>query len=102
MPLERQRPSPCCTLSESSRLRHGRDARDTGGLAAFMAAPSQPPSLLRIGVDVGGTFTDLVAFDGQVLRVVKVPSTPPDFHRAVIEAVHRAAAGRDDIEVVHG
>jgi N-methylhydantoinase A len=49
---------------------------------------------LRIGVDVGGTFTDLVAFDGHSLRVVKIPSTPPDFHRAVIEAVRRATAER--------
>jgi N-methylhydantoinase A len=49
---------------------------------------TRPP--LRIGVDVGGTFTDLVAFDGSVLQVVKIPSTPPDFHLAVIEAVRRA------------
>ncbi|HEX8913059.1 MAG TPA: hydantoinase/oxoprolinase family protein [Humisphaera sp.] len=61
------------------------------------------PSTLRIGVDVGGTFTDLVAFDGSVLKVAKLPSTPPDFHRAVIDAVARAAAGHDGpVEVVHG
>src|SRR5829696_5388961 len=50
---------------------------------------------VRVGVDVGGTFTDLVAFDtaAGTLRIVKIPSTPPDFHLAVIEATHRAAAG---------
>jgi N-methylhydantoinase A len=49
-------------------------------------------STLRIGVDVGGTFTDLVAFDPDTgnLRVVKLASSPPDFHLAVMEAVARA------------
>src|SRR4051812_35851156 len=60
---------------------------------------------MRIGVDVGGTFTDLVSWDGQALRVVKVPSTPPDFHSGVIRAIQTARAGRDGEEafqVVHG
>ena len=62
---------------------------------------------LLVGVDVGGTFTDLVAFDpasGQ-LRVVKIPSTPPDFHHAVIEATQRIASSdgsQQDITLVHG
>ena len=33
----------------------------------------------RIGIDTGGTFTDLVAINGSDMRVAKVPSTPPDF-----------------------
>ncbi len=60
---------------------------------------------LRVGVDVGGTFTDLVAFDPASggLAVVKVPSTPPDFHRAVLDAVGRAAAAGGPVgAVVHG
>ena len=34
----------------------------------------------QIGVDVGGTFTDLLALDPErgVFRVAKVPSTPED------------------------
>lgn len=31
---------------------------------------------MRIGVEVGGTFTDLVAIDDKGIRVLKVPSTP--------------------------
>src|SRR5688500_11205145 len=57
---------------------------------------------LRIGVDVGGTFTDLVAFDGQTLRVVKIPSTPPHFERAVIDAVNRARGVASAVDIVHG
>src|SRR2546423_5697685 len=56
---------------------------------------------LLVGVDVGGTFTDLVAWDGEALRVVKIPSTPPDYHAAVIEAVGRVR-GESSAHVIHG
>src|SRR5687767_6056981 len=45
--------------------------------------------MVRIGVDVGGTFTDLVAWDGAHLHIIKIPSTPPEFQKAVIDAVAR-------------
>src|SRR6478672_8874693 len=59
---------------------------------------------LRIGVDVGGTFTDLVAWDGESLRVVKIPSTPPAFHEAVVDAIARVTreSHAQQIDVVHG
>src|SRR6185436_20155502 len=41
---------------------------------------------VRIGSDTGGTFTDLVAADGSI---VKVPSTPDDPGRAVAEGVEQ-------------
>src|SRR5689334_682818 len=69
-----------------------------------MPLPAGEQTRLRIGVDVGGTFTDLVAFDpatGQ-LRVVKIASTPPEFHRAVIEATARAVGNADAADLVHG
>src|SRR3954469_19424055 len=52
-----------------------------------MPAPHPPQTPLLIGVDVGGTFTDLVATDGQTLHVAKVPSTPPAFHQGVLAAL---------------
>jgi N-methylhydantoinase A len=47
------------------------------------------PGTLRIGIDVGGTFTDLVAAESWSGRVVtrKVASTPREPHRAVVEAI---------------
>src|SRR5689334_4147584 len=47
---------------------------------------------MRVGVDTGGTFTDLVAFDeatGEVL-VGKAPSTPSDPAQAVFAAFEAA------------
>lgn len=43
----------------------------------------------RLGVDVGGTFTDLCLFDDveHVLRTYKVPSTPDDFCRGIAEGI---------------
>jgi N-methylhydantoinase A/oxoprolinase/acetone carboxylase beta subunit len=58
----------------------------------------------RIGVDVGGTFTDVIhlASTGEV-QVRKVLSTPPEYDRAVIASVSDLARGNGDLgEIVHG
>jgi N-methylhydantoinase A len=57
------------------------------------AAPGAAGLTVRIGVDVGGTFTDLALLDerGRV-HAVKVPSAPDDPASAVLRAVERAAA----------
>jgi len=52
---------------------------------------------MRVGVDTGGTFTDVVGDDG---RVVKVPSTPADPSRAV--AAGMAALGHSVEALAHG
>ncbi|HEV7283568.1 MAG TPA: hydantoinase/oxoprolinase N-terminal domain-containing protein, partial [Kaistia sp.] len=50
----------------------------------------------RIGVDVGGTFTDLVLADATgAVRVFKVPSTPADPAQGVLDAIERAAERMD-------
>jgi N-methylhydantoinase A len=47
---------------------------------------------MRIGIDVGGTFTDLVAIDDRgVATLAKVPSTPADPSRGVLDGLARLA-----------
>lgn len=48
---------------------------------------SEPVVALKVGVDTGGTFTDVVASDG---RALKVPSTPADPSRAVASGLSAA------------
>ncbi len=57
--------------------------------------------MLRIGIDTGGTFTDVAVLDRGRLRIHKVPSTPDDPARAVLGGL---ADVRDDrpVDVVHG
>ncbi|MFP5069721.1 hydantoinase/oxoprolinase family protein [Pseudonocardia nantongensis] len=53
----------------------------------------------RVAIDVGGTFTDVCVFDEDAhdVRVTKVPSTPDDPMRAVLDGVAR---GRIDLRRV--
>jgi len=56
---------------------------------------------LRVGIDTGGTFTDLVILDeaGRATQF-KVPSTPDDPARALVEGVSRV--GGDITSIAHG
>ena len=58
---------------------------------------------LRIGIDTGGTFTDVVRLDRGRIVVHKLPSTPDDPGRAVLAGI--AAVRRtpnEAVDVVHG
>ncbi len=57
----------------------------------------------RIGIDTGGTFTDVVRWSRHGVRVHKVPSTPDDPARAVLAglAAVREHEG-EEVDVVHG
>jgi N-methylhydantoinase A/oxoprolinase/acetone carboxylase beta subunit len=60
----------------------------------------------RVGVDVGGTFTDVILHDADGrARVHKILSTPPSYDRAVVDSVARLTTNGDAAtvaEVVHG
>ena len=53
----------------------------------------------RVGVDIGGTFTDLVFARGDGgLDRLKVPSTPDDYSRAIAEGIASYLAGHSGTE----
>ncbi|WP_011581965.1 MULTISPECIES: hydantoinase/oxoprolinase family protein [Chelativorans] len=68
--------------------------------------------MLRIGIDIGGTFTDFAIWDGHAsgytgVEIFKVPSTPGNFHLGVIEGLklllERGRITADQsIMIVHG
>ena len=61
--------------------------------------------MITIGVDVGGTFTDLVVRDGRTgaLRSLKTPSTPEDLALGVMTAIRQASLRNIDIAgITHG
>ena len=58
---------------------------------------------MRVGIEVGGTFTDLVVMDAHGVRTAKVPSTPARPDEGAMHAIK--AAGLDPasiVELVHG
>jgi len=58
---------------------------------------------VRIGVDVGGTFTDIVLLtDDGAVRVHKLPSTPDDQSEAFVAGVAAIADGADVDSIAHG
>jgi N-methylhydantoinase A len=64
---------------------------------------------LRVATDVGGTFTDLVAFSTdpatghQEILTAKADTTPPDFERGVLDVLARSGVPIEDIRfLAHG
>jgi len=58
-----------------------------------------------VGVDVGGTFTDLVLFDteSESVKIAKVPSTPENQAFGVMQALESAGATMETLNtVIHG
>ena len=59
----------------------------------------------NVAVDIGGTFTDLLAFDEETGRILqaKCLSTPPDFATGVLDGVRKAMLDLTQVEsFVHG
>jgi len=55
-----------------------------------------------LGIDTGGTFTDLVVAEGGRVRVAKVPSTPADPGEAIVAGLERLGGVREGDRIVHG
>ena len=64
-------------------------------------ALTSPEKMLRIAIDTGGTFTDCVYLREGILHALKLPSTPKDPSRAVLNAVAQISAGQAT-DVRHG
>ncbi len=74
-----------------------------------MTQLTQSPRRIRIGIDTGGTFTDVVAFDQDsgALITTKTPSTPANPADGFINGMHKVldllgATGADVTAVCHG
>ena len=58
--------------------------------------------LLRLGIDTGGTFTDLVELGPDGLSVHKLRSTPDDPSRAILDGIQTMSGTTTGLDVVHG
>ena len=66
---------------------------------------SEPTPRFRVGADIGGTFTDLLAFDADTGQIhqEKCLSTPPHFATGVLDGVRKASLDLNKVEsFVHG
>ncbi len=57
----------------------------------------------RVGIDTGGTFTDIVAVQGREVRTAKVPSTPPHFDEGLLRSIEQVGIPLSEIGLLaHG
>ena len=59
----------------------------------------------RLGIDIGGAFTDLVAYDNATkdLKWVKVESTPRELSGGVVDCIRRSGIAQSEMEqIIHG
>lgn len=59
-------------------------------------------TVTRIGIDIGGTFTDAFALTPDGVRIAKVPSTPEEPWRAVMQAVEALELDTTPGAFLHG
>ena len=60
--------------------------------------------MLILGVDTGGTFTDFVLQSESGLQTYKLPSTPDDPSRAILQGLDHFFGNKlpTDLEIIHG
>ncbi len=61
-------------------------------------------SIMYLGIDTGGTFTDFVLYDGQRLRIHKVLSTPLAPEQAILTGLHELGLTEEHrpLQLIHG
>lgn len=67
-----------------------------------MSKSPREASTPLLAVDTGGTFTDLVLLDEGVIRTLKVPSTPDDPSRAVLDGIAEIVDPDRPFFLLHG
>ena len=60
------------------------------------------PDRVTLGIDVGGTFTDVAMWDGAAMTVGKVPSTPKDQSEGVMAGAGAAVRAGARADLLHG
>ena len=58
--------------------------------------------MIRIGIDTGGTFTDIVVLKNNQLTVYKIPSTPADPAQAILKGIQEIPEGLHEATIFHG
>jgi N-methylhydantoinase A/oxoprolinase/acetone carboxylase beta subunit len=58
--------------------------------------------MIRLGIDTGGTFTDLLRLDERGMKVHKVRSTPDDPSQAIFSGIAELIAQDEPVEIIHG
>jgi N-methylhydantoinase A len=99
----------------AARCAAGRELAVGAGALARRRCPRPPRAArsslhgMRLALDTGGTFTDVVAFDEQrgILHITKTPSTPTNPALGFMDGVHKIAhqagfAASDIASVSHG
>src|SRR5512145_1791293 len=83
-----------------------RRRRPTSSATPMSCAPTWgADGMLWLGIDVGGTFTDLVLYDQATgaIRLDKTPSTPRDHAEGMMTGICRLAVALDRVErIAHG
>ena len=58
--------------------------------------------MIRLGIDTGGTFTDLLRLDEHGIKVHKIRSTPDDPSRAIFAGIAALITPNEPAEIIHG
>ena len=106
------RPRPTALRHEAAQLPAAGPRRPPilNGRPQFVGSRLRPADMqFRVGVDIGGTFTDIVFLgdDGERIYTKKVSSTVDDYARAIVDGLaqviaERSVGGADIVELLHG